>query len=153
MSFKPTYSAGILAGALAAGALMGGGLVVSGMTLPDKVLGFLDLAAVPSGQWDATLMFVLGGAVVTAFIGYRLVWRLKHPLCASSFQLPSGTRIDVPLIAGAALFGIGWGLAGYCPGPALANLVAPTLDKLAFVAAMIGGAGGAKVVQSFLKSR
>lgn len=128
-----------LVGVGLSGVLFGAGLVLSGMTQPSKVLGFLDITAIASGGWDPTLMFVLGGAVMTTFIGYRLVWRRKQPLYAASFQLPTTTMLDMPLLGGAAVFGIGWGLAGYCPGPALASLVSPTLHTLAFAAAMLGG--------------
>lgn len=138
-------------GILTAGAFMGAGLVVSGMTLPSRVLGFLDLAAVGHDTWDATLMFVLGGAVATTFIGYRLVWRYDRPLCDRSFKVPPASRVDASLLAGAGLFGIGWGLAGYCPGPALANLVSPTLDTLGFLAAMLGGMAFAKTFQYITK--
>ncbi len=142
MASKPLF---LLAGVGLSGVLFGAGLVLSGMTQPSKVLGFLDVAAIPAGTWDPTLMFVLGGAVLTTFIGYRLVWRRTHPICATRFQLPTATALDMPLLSGAAMFGIGWGLAGYCPGPALASLVYPTLHTLAFVAAMLGGMALGKV--------
>lgn len=133
MSFKLVLSTA------AAGALMGAGLVISGMTMPSKVLGFLDVLAIPHGAWDATLMFVLGGALLTTFIGYRIVLRQAKPLCAAQFYLPDTKCIDTPLVLGSALFGIGWGIAGYCPGPALANLTAPTLHGVGFMAAMLLG--------------
>ena len=100
-----------LAGYLA-GLLFGLGLAVSGMTDPARVIGFLDVA----GAWDPTLIFVLGGAVVTTFIGYRLVWRRQAPVLDVRFQLPTRRDLDGRLLGGAALFGIGWGLTGYCPG-------------------------------------
>ncbi|PIZ30745.1 MAG: hypothetical protein COY40_03840 [Alphaproteobacteria bacterium CG_4_10_14_0_8_um_filter_53_9] len=142
MASKPIF---YLVGIGTSGFLFGAGLVLSGMTQPSKVLGFLDIAAMTTGTWDPTLAFVLGGAVVTTFIGYRLVWRCKRPIFATSFQLPKVTALDMPLLGGAALFGIGWGLAGYCPGPALASLVNPTLHTLAFTAAMIGGMASGKL--------
>jgi len=142
MASKPLF---LMAGVGLSGVLFGAGLVLSGMTQPSKVLGFLDVAAISAGTWDPTLLFVLGGAVITTFIGYRLVWRRAHPMYATRFQLPTATALDMPLLGGAAIFGIGWGLAGYCPGPALASLVHPTLHTGAFVAAMLGGMALGKV--------
>lgn len=143
----------LLAGVGLSGALFGAGLVLSGMTQPSKVLGFLDIAAIPTGTWDPTLMFVLGGAVLTTFIGYRVVLRRAAPLCTPLFQLPKLTRIDAPLLVGAALFGVGWGLAGLCPGPAMASLVAPTTHGLGFVAAMVLGSALGKMIQAYLTQR
>ena len=119
----------------AAGLLFGFGLALSGMTRPRKVLGFLDVA----GHWDPSLAFVLGGAVVVATIAFRVVLRRNAPLLAASFDLPKNRAIDAPLIGGALLFGIGWGIAGYCPGPALAQLAAPNRETLYFLPAMIAG--------------
>ncbi|MDC8803637.1 YeeE/YedE family protein [Halomonas pacifica] len=118
-----------------AGLLFGLGLAISGMTDPARVLGFLDIA----GAWDPTLMFVLGGAVVTTFIGYRLVWRRGAPLVGKAFQLPSRRDIDVRLLGGAALFGIGWGLSGYCPGPAFASIGGLSAPLAAMLVAMLAG--------------
>ncbi len=118
-----------------AGLVFGLGLAVSGMTDPARVLGFLDLF----GAWDPTLMFVLGGAVVTNFIGYRLVLRRPNPVFGERFQLPTRTDLDGRLIGGAALFGIGWGLSGYCPGPAFASIGGLTLPLLAMLVAMVVG--------------
>lgn len=118
-----------------AGLLFGLGLGISGMTDPARVLGFLDLA----GAWDPTLMFVLGGAVVTNFIGYRLVLRRPHPFYAEAFQLPTRRDLDGRLIGGAALFGIGWGLSGYCPGPAFASLAGVTAPLAAMLVTMVAG--------------
>jgi uncharacterized protein len=118
-----------------AGLLFGLGLAISGMTDPARVLGFLDLF----GAWDPTLMFVLGGAVVTTFIGYRRVLRRSQPLFAEAFQLPSRQDLDGRLIGGAALFGIGWGLSGYCPGPAIASLGGLTVPLVAMLVAMVAG--------------
>ncbi|MFG6157338.1 DUF6691 family protein [Halomonas sp. 1390] len=118
-----------------AGLLFGLGLAVSGMTDPARVLGFLDLA----GAWDPTLMVVLGGAVVTNFIGYRLVLRRPHPLIGERFQLPTRTDLDGRLIGGAALFGIGWGLSGYCPGPAFASIAGLSAPLAAMLVAMVLG--------------
>ncbi|CAM3443824.1 DUF6691 family protein [Halomonas lysinitropha] len=118
-----------------AGLIFGLGLAISGMTDPARVLGFLDLF----GAWDPTLMFVLGGAVVTNFIGYRLVLRRKAPLFGNAFQLPTRQDLDARLIGGAALFGIGWGLSGYCPGPAFASIAGLTVPLLAMLIAMVAG--------------
>ncbi|UYG06816.1 DUF6691 family protein [Halomonas sp. M4R1S46] len=118
-----------------AGLLFGLGLAVSGMTDPARVLGFLDLF----GAWDPTLMFVLGGAVVTNFVGYRLALRRPNPLFAAAFQLPTRRDLDGRLIGGATLFGIGWGLSGYCPGPAFASVVGITWPLAAMLAAMVAG--------------
>ncbi|MDO0947402.1 DUF6691 family protein [Chromohalobacter israelensis] len=123
-----------LAGYLA-GLLFGLGLAISGMTDPARVIGFLDVA----GDWDPTLVFVLGGAVVTTFIGYRLVWRRQTPLFESRFQLPTRRDLDTRLLGGAALFGIGWGLSGYCPGPAVASLPGLSWPLAAFVVTLIAG--------------
>ncbi len=121
--------------ALLAGVLMGLGLAVSGMINPAKVLNFLDLA----GDWDPTLVVVMASALLTTMVGYRLVLSRKMPLFAASFSLPMRRDIDVRLIVGAALFGMGWGLAGFCPGPAIAALTSLRAEPLIFVAAMAVG--------------
>lgn len=126
---------GILA-ALAAGALFGFGLAMSGMTDPRRVLGFLDLF----GNFDPTLALVLGGAVTTTALLFRPVLRRGRPVLASAFQLSSLDHVDRQLLGGAALFGVGWGLAGYCPGPALAGLGILSTEALWFVPAMLAGA-------------
>jgi uncharacterized membrane protein YedE/YeeE len=121
--------------AFAAGLLFGLGLSLGGMTQPAVVLGFLDIF----GAWDPRLLFVMAGAVLTTAIGYRLVLRRPRPLLAERFQWPVSRRIDARLIGGAALFGIGWGTAGYCPGPALASLGAGVPALLVLMACMIAG--------------
>jgi uncharacterized membrane protein YedE/YeeE len=121
--------------AFAAGLLFGLGLSLGGMTQPAVVLGFLDIF----GAWDPRLVFVMAGAVLTTAIGYRLVLRRSRPLLAERFQWPTSRRIDTRLIGGAALFCIGWGIAGYCPGPALASLGAGVPALLVLVACMIAG--------------
>ena len=121
--------------ALVSGLLLGAGLAVSGMVNPAKVLNFLDLA----GSFDPTLLFVLGGAVVTTFIGYRLVLARSAPLYADRFRLPTRTDIDGRLVAGAAVFGLGWGLTGLCPGPAIAAVVSLRLEPFIFLAGMAAG--------------
>lgn len=122
--------------ALLAGALFGFGLSLSGMLDPARVLGFLNLA---SGHWDPSLAFVLGGAVLVAVPGVMLQRRLRHPLFDDSFHLPEKTEIDRRLVAGSALFGAGWGLAGFCPGPAVSALSMGLVPVLLFVAAMAAG--------------
>lgn len=117
------------------GLVFGLGLVISGMANPAKVLNFLDIA----GEWDPSLAFVLAGAAAATFIGYRLAWRRPQPLLADRFELPSSTAIDRPLLGGAAVFGIGWGISGYCPGPALTALPLFAPGTLAFVPAMLVG--------------
>jgi len=121
--------------ALLSGLLFGLGLSLGGMTQPAVVLGFLDIF----GQWDPRLAFVMAGAVITTAIGYRVALRLSRPLLAEAFQLPTSRRADVRLVGGAAVFGIGWGIAGYCPGPALASLGATNPSLLVLVACMIAG--------------
>jgi uncharacterized membrane protein YedE/YeeE len=122
--------------ALFAGLLFGLGLAVSGMTHPGKVLDFLDVA----GRWDASLLFVLGGAVGVTVLVFRLILRRKAPLFADGFHLPHAQAIDRPLLAGAVIFGIGWGISGYCPGPAIALLAAPNWEAWVFLPAMLLGA-------------
>lgn len=121
--------------ALLAGLVFGLGLSLGGMTQPAVVLGFLDLF----GAWDPRLVFVMGGAVLTTAIGYRLVFRRDRPLFESDFQLPTARRFDARLIVGSALFGTGWGIAGYCPGPALASLGGGAPSLLVLVATMVAG--------------
>nr|WP_233175970.1 DUF6691 family protein [Dyella sp. ASV24] len=121
--------------ALFAGLLFGVGLGIAGMTQPAIVLGFLDVG----GAWNPRLLFVMAGAVLTTAIGYRLVWRARKPRFEASFDIPSVRRIDGRLLMGAALFGIGWGIAGYCPGPALASLGSGIGSVWLLVAAMIVG--------------
>ncbi len=121
--------------ALVSGLVFGAGLVISGMINPAKVLNFLDIA----GRWDATLIFVMVAGLAVAFIGYRLAPSARKPLFASRFVLPAATAIDSRLIGGAALFGLGWGLTGFCPGPAIASLVFGLWPSLIFVAAMAAG--------------
>jgi uncharacterized protein len=121
--------------AFAAGLLFGLGLALSGMLDPARVRGFLDVG----GAWDPSLAFVLGGAVSVSALGYGLARRLPRPALAETFDLPTSRRIDAPLVLGAALFGIGWGLSGFCPGPAVAALSTGAAPVLVFVAAMLLG--------------
>ncbi len=124
-----------LVSALASGMLLGVGLTVSHMVDPAKILGFLDLA----GHWDPSLALVMLGALIVTAPGYALARRLRAPLCAESFAPPAITQVDRSLTVGALLFGVGWGLVGYCPGPALASLGFGAGRTLLFVAAMLIG--------------
>ena len=127
---------------LALGLLFGVGLVVSGMSDPAKVLNFLDLA----GTWDPSLAFVMGGAVLVAFVGYRLVLARGEPIAGDRFHLPTRNDIDARILAGPALFGIGWGLGGFCPGPALPALGLGATGTFAFIPAMILGMWAARLL-------
>ena len=117
------------------GLLFGAGLLISGMTQPEKVLGFLDIF----GAWDATLAFVMAGAVAVSSVGFALAQRRAAPLFASGYLWPTRRDIDAPLVTGAVLFGVGWGLVGICPGPALVNLAGLSLPIVVFVGAMVIG--------------
>ncbi|HVV61554.1 MAG TPA: DUF6691 family protein [Pseudolabrys sp.] len=117
------------------GLIFGIGLVISGMTQPAKVLGFLDVF----GAWDATLAFVMAGALAVSSIGYALARRRGRPLLAPAHLWPTRKDIDAQLVIGAALFGIGWGLVGLCPGPALVNLASLSPAIALFVASMAAG--------------
>ena len=121
--------------ALLVGLVFGAGLALSGMTQPLKVLGFLDWG----GAWDPSLLFVMGGAVTVYGVAYRLVLRRKTPLLADAFVLPARSEIDAKLIGGAALFGVGWGLGGYCPGPSIVSLASGALDAIVLVSATAAG--------------
>lgn len=120
---------------LALGLLFGIGLVISGMSDPAKVLNFLDLA----GTWDPSLAFVMGGAVIVAFFGYRLVLKRDRPIVGSSFRIPTRTELEPRIFVGPAIFGFGWGLSGFCPGPALTALGLAAPGTLIFVPAMFVG--------------
>jgi len=117
------------------GTLFGAGLTLSGMTDPARVRGFLDVF----GQWDPTLAFVMGGAVIVMAIAWRIQSRMRRPLFGEKFSLPDRRDFDGKLVAGSALFGIGWGLAGLCPGPAIASLALAPTAVLPFIAAMLSG--------------
>jgi uncharacterized membrane protein YedE/YeeE len=120
---------------LVSGIVFGLGLVISGLANPAKVLNFLDVA----GTWDPSLAFVMAGAVATTWLGYRVVLARPKPVCDARFHLPTSRAIDRRLLAGAAVFGVGWGLGGYCPGPALTVLSLGSSSTLVFVAAMLLG--------------
>lgn len=125
--------------ALAAGTLFGAGLAASGMTNTEKVQGFLDVF----GAWDIDLLFVMGAAVLTTLIGFRFILKKDKPVCCDTFTLPTSNVIDKPLIVGAILFGAGWGLYGFCPGPAIAGLIYLNIENIVFIAAMLIGMYGA----------
>lgn len=121
--------------ALVVGLVFGLGLILGGMTDPAKVIGFLDLA----GQWDPSLAFVMGGAVAVATIAFRVAGARPRSLLGAPMQIPKVTRMDLPLVAGSVLFGIGWGLAGFCPGPALVAFGSGGVAPTVFVIAMLAG--------------
>lgn len=121
--------------ALLTGLVFGLGLSVSGMINPDRVQGFLDV----TGAWNPILAFVLGGAVLTSMVCFHFILQQPHPLLDKQFYMPTKTQIDGPLLVGAVLFGIGWGLYGYCPGPALAALSYLEPSTIVFVVSMVVG--------------
>lgn len=125
--------------ALLSGAVFGLGLAISGMMNPAKVIGFLDVA----GDWDPTLMFVMGGALLVTIPAFRLVLRRRGPVLENDFDIPAKSNVDGRLLGGAATFGVGWGLVGFCPGPAVVALVPALATGLmpvfAFVGAMVAG--------------
>ncbi|WP_298934419.1 DUF6691 family protein [uncultured Ruegeria sp.] len=125
------------------GLVFGLGIAISGMMNPAKVLNFFDLA----GTWDPSLAFVMVGALVVTFVGYRLVWRRDAPLFASLFQIPTSKVIDTKLIGGSALFGIGWGIAGFCPGAAIPAIGTGRWEVLLFLGAVAGGLALARILQ------
>jgi uncharacterized protein len=125
------------------GAFFGAGVTISGMVNPMKVLNFFDFF----GAWDATLIFVMGAGLLVTLIGYQIILKRKTPLFAPTFRLPPSQDIDTKLLAGAALFGLGWGLGGFCPGPAVASLVFGQTESITFVMAMAAGMILAKQIE------
>ncbi|HTM96690.1 MAG TPA: DUF6691 family protein [Croceibacterium sp.] len=125
----------VILSALFVGILFGAGMALSDMVNPARVLGFLDVA----GAWDPTLAFVMGAALIPSALAYRVRPRLHQPLLADRYSIPAARTLDRPLLFGAALFGIGWGLVGFCPGPALAGLVLGAWQPWLFVVAMLAG--------------
>lgn len=121
--------------AILSGLLFGAGVTISGMVNPVKVLNFMDIA----GNWDPTLIFVMGAALIVTIIGYRLVLARPQPLFETHFILPASTLVDKRLTVGAVMFGLGWGLTGFCPGPAVASLVFGYWQSWLFVAQMAVG--------------
>ena len=138
--------------ALLSGALFAVGLVLGGMTQPAKVLAFLDVGGISrgisstaqAGYWDPSLAFVMGGALMVTLVAFWITPRRAKPLVEDKFYLPTRTDIDRNLLVGGAMFGIGWGLAGYCPGPALASVLTGGTDILFFASAMVIGMWAAK---------
>lgn len=127
---------------LTAGLLFGLGLVIGGMADPAKVLNFLDVA----GTFDPSLAFVMGGALAVTFVGYRLVFRTRAPLLDEQFHLPAAKDVDARIIIGPILFGLGWGLSGFCPGPAITSLPLLAKGTLIFVPSMLIGIGLARLI-------
>ena len=134
---------------LLAGLVFGIGLIVSGMSNPAKVLGFLDLA----GKWDPSLALVMGGAVAVGLAAYALAKRRQTTWLGLPMQIPGATHIDRRLVIGSLLFGVGWGLAGICPGPALVLVGAGVAKGIIFAAAMLAGMGLFEVLERLMKSR
>ncbi len=132
--------------ALFAGLVFGLGITVSGMINPAKVLNFFDLA----GTWDPSLVLVMGSALITTFIGYRIVLGRSAPLLDNSFQVPGSSAIDNRLIAGAAVYGLGWGLTGYCPGGVIPALGLGRSEPWIFFAALVVGIAAARTLRTQL---
>ncbi len=130
------------------GLVFGVGLILSGLTDPGKVLGFLDLA----GAWDPSLLFTMGGAVLVTAAGFRLAKQRGRALFGATIRFPASTDIDRRLVLGSVAFGVGWGLAGFCPGPALASIGAGIPEPLVFVIAMVAGMGLFELVE-WLRAR
>lgn len=132
--------------ALACGLVFAAGTLVSGMANPAKVLNFFDVL----GTWDPTLAFVMGSGLVTTLVGYRIVFARRAPVLASEFLLPQRRDIDASLVLGSGIFGLGWGLGGLCPGPALAALPIGGESILTFVVAMVLGIAAAKALKRMM---
>ena len=132
--------------AFVAGLIFAVGLVVAQMTQPDKVIAFLDLA----GNWDPSLAFVMVGGIGFHAVAFRLITRRSSPILGASFHVPTRKDVDRPLIVGAILFGIGWGLAGFCPGPAITSIASVASEVGVFVVAMLAGMWLNKRVSAFL---
>lgn len=131
------------------GLVFGVGISISGMSNPAKVLNFFDVA----GAWDPSLAFVMGGALLVTFIGYRIVLARGRPVFETTFRLPTKTELDLPLIGGSAVFGIGWGIAGFCPGGALPALGTARVEVITFVLAMLAGIMAARALRNWRGSR
>lgn len=131
------------------GLVFGLGIMISGMANPAKVLNFFDVA----GTWDPSLIFVMGGALVVTFIGYRVVLHRPAPVSDARFHLPTNRTIDAKLVGGSAVFGIGWGIAGFCPGGALPAIGTLNPSVLIFTAALVAGIFAAKALQSLTGAR
>ena len=129
----------LIVASLVCGFIFGFGLLISGMTQPSKVLGFLDIFGIRTGNWDPSLAVVMAAALAVSGVGYWLVQQRPQPVLAPKFDIPSKTAIDTPLVAGSALFGVGRGLARLCPGPALENLATLSPPLIVFCVAMVAG--------------
>jgi uncharacterized membrane protein YedE/YeeE len=135
--------------ALVTGVLFGLGLGVSGMTKADKVINFLDL----SDAWDPSLAFVMGGAIAVHFVLFRLILRRRSPLFADRFGIPTRTDFDAKLVGGAALFGVGWALGGYCPGPGIVSMSTGAMNALVFFGSLTLGVFGYQALQAYQETR
>lgn len=135
--------------ALLAGLVFGIGLILAGMTDPSKVIGFLDLA----GAWDPSLAFVMGGAILVGLVAFRFAGKRQKSLLGGAMRLPTATQIDRRLLLGGLAFGVGWGLAGYCPGPALASLASGAAEPLIFTVAMLAGMGVFELLERATQAR
>lgn len=133
----------LLISSFIAGLIFGLGLILSGMTNPAKVIGFLDV----TGKWDPSLVFVMLGAISVSFFAFRIAKKREYSLLGAKISLPTMQDIDVKLITGASVFGIGWAIAGYCPGPAIASLLTTSKDAGTFVLAMLVGMAIFEVIQ------
>jgi uncharacterized membrane protein YedE/YeeE len=131
------------------GVVFGTGIVVSGMANPAKVINFFDIA----GTWDPSLAFVMGGALIVTIVGYRVVFGRARPLFEGRFVLPTARNLDARLIGGSAVFGVGWGIAGFCPGGALPALGTGRIEVILFVAALLGGIFAAKFLQNLSRPK
>ena len=138
-----TMSAGLI------GLVFGTGIALSGMANPAKVLNFFDIA----GTWDPSLALVMASALVVTAIGYRVVLRRDKPIVETRFHLPTGRKLDLPLLAGSAVFGIGWGLSGFCPGGAIPALGLGEPSAWIFVGTMLAGIAAARTIRIALQSR
>lgn len=134
---------------LLAGFVFGLGLIVSGMANPAKVLGFLDLA----GRWDPSLVFVMAGAIAVGLIAFYVAGKRTVSYCGAAMTLPTARGIDTRLVLGSALFGVGWGVAGFCPGPALVALGMGEIKAVVFVAAMLAGMGAFELLERRRRTR
>jgi uncharacterized protein len=128
------------------GLLFGTGLVVAGMSDPAKVLSFLDVAAIATGTWDPSLAFVMGGGALVTYFGYIFVLKRPRPVFDTTFHMPKAKHIDSPIVVGPAIFGIGWGLGGFCPGPAFTAIGTGAAPAFIFVIAMLAGMVGARLL-------
>ena len=138
-----TLSAGLI------GLVFGTGIAISGMANPAKVLNFFDIG----GTWDPSLALVMASALVVTAIGYRVVLRRDRPIAEARFHLPTGRKLDLPLLAGSAVFGIGWGLSGFCPGGAIPALGLGEPSAWIFVGTMLAGIAAARTIRIALQSR